>query len=84
MNIEVKTQPFNTFVPDNRKCCSACKYCSQPRPYRGMTNGEWILNMYCKHPIFKSNGVQTTCLEARWFDGACGREGKYYEAKEVK
>lgn len=84
MTIEIKTQPFNTFVPNNRKCCGDCKYCSQPRPYRGMTNGEWILNMYCNHPVFKLEGVKTTCLEARWFDGACGREGKYYEPKEVK
>ena len=84
MNIEVKTQPFNTFVPDNRKCCGECKYCSQPRPYRGMAKSMGIFTMYCKHPSFKLNEVKTTCIEARFFEGACGREGKLYEAKEVK
>lgn len=83
MNIEVKTQPFNTLVTDNRKCCSECKYCSITHPYRGMYLLEWLNKAYCKHPVFKLMDVKTLCIEARWFDCACGREGKYYEAKEV-
>lgn len=75
------TQPFNTFVTDNRKWCSKCKYCSITYPYRGMYLFEWLNKAYCNHPTFKLMGVKTLCLEARWFDGACGSEGKYYEAK---
>lgn len=75
------TQPFNTFVPDNRKYCSECKYCSITRPYMGMYPLEWLHKAYCRHPIFKLSGIATLCLEARWFDVACGREGKYYEPK---
>lgn len=81
MNIEVKTQPFKTFVLNNHKCCDKCKYCSQPCPHRGMTIYEYLFNLYCKHPVFKLGGVKMLCIEARWFDGACGREGKYYEPK---
>lgn len=81
MSIEVKTQPFNTFVPNNRKCCSECKYCSKPRLHRGMAKSAGVFNMYCKHPIFKLNEVKTSCIEARFFEDACGKEGKLYEPK---
>ena len=61
------------------KFCDTCKWCVLPRSYRGMQYTEYTSLIRCSHPK-----ITMSCLEARFLDATCGREGKLYEAKEVE